>query len=165
MLRMDCPMNATIVATAMWGIVLPLLFVLIVTVRRGKWRFDIAQGALGGLATILIVKISAAFFYERRPFLVEHLHPLVAHAADNAFPSDHLAACGLAVGYLWPRSKAFATLAIVVALAIATARVLARLHYPQDVIAGFAFGLAGAFLGAWASRSLPFIRSEVPRSG
>ena len=158
-------MKATIVATAMWGIVLPLLFVLIVTVRRGKWRLDISQGALGGLATILIVKIAAAFFYERRPFLVEHLHPLVAHAADNAFPSDHLAACGLAVGYLWPRSRALALLAIVVAFAIAIARVLARLHYPQDVIAGFAFGLGGAFLGARAARSLPFIRSEVPRSG
>ncbi len=158
-------MKATIVATAMWGIVLPLLFVLIVTVRRGKWRLDISQGALGGLATILIVKIAAAFFYERRPFLVEHLHPLVAHAADNAFPSDHLAACGLAVGYLWPRSRTLALLATVVALAIAIARVLARLHYPQDVIAGFAFGLVGAFLGAWAARSLPFIRSGAPRSG
>jgi len=157
--------NAVIAAVAVWGLLLPLLLVLIVTLRRGEWRIDIAQGALGGLATIAIVKASAAAFYERRPFLVEHLHPLVAHAADNAFPSDHLAACGLAVGYLWTRSKALAVLALVAAVAIGSARVLARLHYPQDVIAGFAFGLGGALLGAWAARRLPFIRSGAPRSG
>ena len=152
-------MAASIALVAMWGIVLPLLLVVIVTIRRGAWNIDIACGALGGLATIAFVKLSAARFYEQRPFLVEHVKPLVAHAADNAFPSDHLAACGLAFGYLWPRSKTSAVLALLAAVAIAAARVLAHLHYIQDVVFGFAFGLAGALVGAWAARLLTASRS------
>ncbi len=152
-------MAASIALVAMWGIVLPLLLVVIVTIRRGAWNIDIACGALGGLATIAFVKLSAARFYEQRPFLVEHVKPLVAHAADNAFPSDHLAACGLAFGYLWPRSKTLAVLALLAAVAIAAARVLAHLHYVQDVVFGFAFGLAGALVGAWAARLLTASRS------
>ena len=152
-------MAASIALVAMWGIVLPLLLVVIVTIRRGAWNIDIACGALGGLATIAFVKLSAARFYEQRPFLVEHVKPLVAHAADNAFPSDHLAACGLAFGYLWPRSKTLAVLALLAAVAIAAARVLAHLHYIQDVVFGFAFGLAGALVGAWAARLLTASRS------
>ncbi len=152
-------MAASIALVAMWGIVLPLVLVVVATIRRGAWSIDVASGALGGLATIVFVKISAALIYERRPFLVEHVKPLVAHAADNAFPSDHLAACGLAFGYLWPRSKALALLALVAAGAIAVARVLAHLHYPQDVVFGFLFGLAGALVGAWAARTVMTKRS------
>ncbi len=157
--------NALIAAVAVWGIALPLLLVAIATIVRGAWRLDIAGGALGGLATIALVKLGAALVFERRPFLTEHLKPLVAHAADNAFPSDHLAACGLAVGYLWPRSKAMALLALLAAIAIGAARVLAHLHYVQDVVFGFLFGLVGALVGAWAVRLLPSIRSGAPRSG
>ena len=158
-------MNASIAFVAVWGISLPLLLVLIATIRRGAWRIDVMCGALGGLATIAFVKLGAAFVFEQRPFLAEHLKPLVAHAADNAFPSDHLAACGLAVGYLWPRSKALAVLALVAAIVIGSARVLAHLHYVQDIAFGFLFGLVGAFVGEWFVRMLPFTRTGAPRSG
>ncbi|MGC8484658.1 MAG: phosphatase PAP2 family protein [Candidatus Baltobacteraceae bacterium] len=158
-------MNASIAAVAAWGLAVPLLLVAIATLRRNAWRIDIACGAVGGLATIALVKLSATFFYEPRPFVVEHVQPLVAHAADNAFPSDHLAACGLAVGYLWPRSKGLAVLALLSAVAIGVARDLAHLHYVQDLVFGFLFGVAGALFGQWAMRFLPFTRSGAPRSG
>ncbi len=158
-------MNASIAAVAAWGLAVPLLLVIIATLRRKALPIDLACGALGGIATIAIVKLSAAFVYEPRPFIVEHVHPLVAHAADNAFPSDHLAACGLAVGYLWPRSRVLALLALLAAVAIAGARVLAHLHYVQDVVFGFLFGIIGALVGHWAMRFLPFTRSGAPRSG
>ena len=158
-------MNASIAAVAAWGLAVPLLLVIIATLRRKAWRIDLACGTLGGIATIALVKLSAAFVYEPRPFIVEHVHPLVAHAADNAFPSDHLAACGLAVGYLWPRSRVLALLALLAALAIAGARVLAHLHYVQDVVFGFLFGIIGALVGHWAMRFLPLTRSGAPRSG
>ena len=123
-------MNASIAAVAAWGIAVPLMLVVVAIVRRNAWRIDLACGTLGGIATIALVKLSAAFVHEPRPFIVEHVRPLVAHAADNAFPSDHLAACGLAVGYLWTRSRALAVLALLVAVAIAGARVLARARAP-----------------------------------
>src|SRR5579862_7570003 len=40
--------------------------------------------------TLLAAKISGYFIYDPRPFVVEHVKPLIAHAADNGFPSDHM---------------------------------------------------------------------------
>lgn len=142
-------MDRSIVAVAQWGLLLPAAFVALAVVRRRRWFSDVLEGAIGGLFTVLVVKIAGTLHYERRPFVVRHLQPLLPHAADNAFPSDHLAAAGLAVAYLWPRSKPLAIAAAAAAAALGVARVLARLHWPGDVEAGFAIGLfAGAAGGA-----------------
>uniref|UniRef100_E6QWR6 Phosphatidic acid phosphatase type 2/haloperoxidase domain-containing protein n=1 Tax=mine drainage metagenome TaxID=410659 RepID=E6QWR6_9ZZZZ len=83
----------------------------------------------------------------RGRFVALHLTPLVAHVGANSFPSDHLAATGLAVMYLWPRSRALATAAFVVGSLLGAARVLAHLHWPLDIVVAFAIGIAGMLLG------------------
>lgn len=49
--------------------------------------------------------------------------------------------------YLWPRSRALATAAFVVGSLLGAARVLAHLHWPLDIVVGFAIGIAGMLLG------------------
>lgn len=134
---------ATLIAfVAQWALLVPAALVAALIVLRRRWREDLIEAFLAGVTTIFAVKIAGALRFETRPFLAEHVHPLVAHAPDNAFPSDHLAACGLAVVYLWPRSKAASLVALAFAAAIGAARVLAHLHWPVDIVAGF---LIGAF--------------------
>ena len=146
---------------AQWLIVVPALLVLAAIVMRRVWKSDLLEAVIAGIATIVVVKIAGSLYVERRPFLVEHVQPLVPHAPDNAFPSDHLAACGLAFAYLWPRSKPLAIATLACAGAIAYARVVAHLHWPLDVTAGFVLGAAatlvmGAFMRRFAARGLPF---------
>lgn len=120
---------------------------------RRNWKHDLFEAGFAGIATIALVKIAGSLFVEPRPFIVEHLQPLVAHSADNAFPSDHLAACGLAFAYLFPRSKIMAGIVLLSAGVIAYARVAAHLHWPLDVLVGFLLGmLAAALTGLSAQR-------------
>lgn len=113
---------------------------------RRQWRGDSIEAALAGVATIGLVKLAAALHFEQRPFVSEHVHALVTHAADNSFPSDHLAAAGLAFAFLWPRSKPMALAALVTAIVLGAARVALFLHWPVDVIAGFALGALAVIL-------------------
>lgn len=143
---MQSLVTTLVIFTAQWLLLLPAGLVGFAVLVRKRWTQDIAEGAAAGLMTIVFVKIAGALVHERRPFIVEHVQPLIPHAADNAFPSDHLAACGLAVVYLWPRSKPLAIISFGAACAIAVARVDARLHWPLDVIVGFVLGAAAAAL-------------------
>lgn len=133
-------MSSLIAFIAQWLLIVPAALVAASILLRKRWKADLVEAALSGIATTALVKIAGAAFFEQRPFIVEHLRPLVAHGADNAFPSDHLAACGLAFAYLWPRSRPLALTTLVLAALIAAARVLAHLHWPADVAAGFALG-------------------------
>lgn len=140
--------DQAIIQTAAWGIFIPVALVLLTLARSKDRRAAFIEAALSGALTIAIVKMGALFFDHARPFVTLHIQPLIAHAADNAFPSDHAAAAGLAAAYLWPRSRALAIVAFVAACAIGVARVAAHLHWPIDIIAGIAFGVAGGTLGA-----------------
>lgn len=139
-------MTAAIALVAQWALVVPAVFVAAAIMMRARWRADLVEAALDGLMTIVLVKIAGTLYFEPRPFIVEHLQPLVPHAPDNAFPSDHLAAIGLGFAFLWPRSRTLALVTLLVAAAVGTARVLARLHSPTDIFSGFALGVLAVVL-------------------
>ncbi|HVA36769.1 MAG TPA: phosphatase PAP2 family protein [Candidatus Dormibacteraeota bacterium] len=116
----------------------------VIAVRR-RWRTDLLEAALAGILTVVLVQIAGHLYAHPRPFVVWGTTPLVPHGADNAFPSDHLAACGLAFGYLAGRRRPAAALTLLFALLIGAARVYAQLHWPLDVVAGFALGATAAY--------------------
>ena len=143
---------------ASWGIFVPVVLVLISVARSANRRAALGEAALAALATVAIVKAGASFYVHSRPFVMHHVLPLVGHVADNSFPSDHAAAAGLAVAYLWTRSRLCAIIALVCALLIGAARVAAQLHWPIDIVFGYAFGIAGGIAAFVVSQHL------VPRA-
>jgi undecaprenyl-diphosphatase len=144
---------------AQYLLAVPVVLVLSSVLARRRVRIDLIEAAVAGALTIAFVKLGGEFYAHARPFVVYRRPPLVPHAPDNAFPSDHLAACGLAVGYLWNRNRVFAIAAGVCAAFIGAARVLAGLHWPLDIAAGFAFGLAAAAL----ARAVPALYARCRR--
>ena len=87
------------------------------------------------LLTYLMALVAGHFYNDPRPFVVGHFTPLVPHAPDNGFPSDHallvsaVAAIGTSLNYklgivLW-----------VFVLIVAIARVYVGIHHPIDVVA------------------------------
>lgn len=153
-------LDQAIIQTAAWGIFIPVALVLVEIARSRDRRVAFIEAALSGVLTIAIVKIGALFFDHARPFVTLHIQPLIAHAADNSFPSDHAAAAGLAAAYLWPRSRALAIVAFVAACAIGAARVAAHLHWPIDIIGGIAFGVVGGIIGTTIVRQALARRDE-----
>ncbi len=106
--------------------------------------------AVGALLALALGQLLGSLFPESRPFVSDHFTPLIAHAADGSFPSDHLLVLGAVVGGCMMASRPLATAAAVMALLVAAARVYVGIHHPVDVIAGFVVG-AACGLVAWAS--------------
>ena len=91
--------------------------------------------ALSALAvTYLTSLVCGHFYFDPRPFVVGHFIPLIPHAPDNGFPSDHaLLTSALAmVGIFW--NKKLGIILWILALIISVARVYVGVHHPVDVI-------------------------------
>jgi undecaprenyl-diphosphatase len=140
-----------------FGILIALVLVLVWcwwSVRRRGTAEDSVSAVAGliwaplasGLA--LLVNIPIRDFVERpRPF-VDHkgLDVLVAGKTDFSFVSDH-ATMAMALGAgIFIAHRKFGLAAIALALFEGFCRVYMGVHYPTDVIGGFALGTAVALL-------------------
>jgi undecaprenyl-diphosphatase len=96
------------------------------------WRLLVG----GALAEVLAL-LSGSLFYDTRPFVASHLTPLIAHAPDNGFPSDHVLLASFLGFAVLLYSRRLGLLLLVVALVIGWARVAAHIHRPIDVIGSF----------------------------
>ncbi|MFJ5777426.1 phosphatase PAP2 family protein [Streptomyces sp. NPDC093094] len=161
---------------------LPLAVVLLVlwcwwTVRR---RAD-AEEAAASVAALIWAPLAAAVavlvnvpirgFVERpRPFLDHQgLEVLVSGKTDYSFVSDHATiTMAMAVG-LFVANRRFGLVAIALALPAGFCRVYMGVHYPTDVIGGFALGTAVALLLSPPAMALltPLTRAieRSPRAG
>lgn len=84
--------------------------------------------------TYLVAKTGSVFFESPRPFVLSGIPPLLPHAADNGFPSDHTllsAACAALV--LWS-GKRLGIVLMGMAFLVGYARVLAGVHHLVDIV-------------------------------
>lgn len=135
-------LDPVMAAFALWGG--PVLLVLILAAAWWRHRDRHVAAVLTGVSAVAALGVNqlvADLWFEQRPFVTLHgVTMLLAHPADNSFPSDHAVIAGaLAVGTLL-FARRWGIVAVVVALLLAFARVYAGMHYPIDVIVGLAIG-------------------------
>ncbi len=92
---------------------------------------------LSGLVVLpliyIVSRVVAQFYYDPRPFVVDHFIPLIPHEPDNGFPSDHsLLGAAMAV-VIYSISRKMGLVAGLFTILIGTARVLAGVHQPIDI--------------------------------
>ena len=105
--------------------------------------------AVAAVVALLVMKPIADAAKEARPFVVLHFTPLIHHAADYGFPSEHATGSGaIAAGLLFV-SWRIGLLSTLLALLIAFSRVYVGVHFPQDVLAGLALGAVIAVIGVF----------------
>ena len=88
-----------------------------------------------------------AVFHKIIPLLVEKQH-------DFSFPSGHTIASFEAATVIAINHKKWGVAAMVLAVLIAFSRMYLYLHYPTDVLASVALGIAFAYLGNWLAGCL-----------
>jgi undecaprenyl-diphosphatase len=119
-----------------------LLSVVIVGVYwlRAKVSVKISltwQLVAGGVLALVLSAIASRLYYDPRPFVTHHLTPIIPHAADNGFPSDHAMFTSLLAFTMALYSRRTAIVLLVIALLVSWARVAAHIHNPIDIVGSF----------------------------
>jgi len=100
-----------------------------------------------GFAFIIYMILNNFLPLRPRPETVSAIRPLVDHLPDNSFPSWHAIFAWAAVlaFFIYSRHKFYPYLVLIVSVFMLVSRILAWVHYPWDILVGFAIG----FFGAW----------------
>jgi len=122
-----------------------------------KTRRAAVCSAVAMIFTLLAVNIALKPLVARiRPYeVIEGLTILVARESEFSFPSGHAAnslTCAWPLFRMLP--KKFGVPVLVLAVLIALSRLYVGVHYPSDVIAGAAIGIALAELAMWVVRGI-----------
>jgi undecaprenyl-diphosphatase len=150
-------MHSLITFVGRYFIFLSILIAVVFWLRLAP-REKIALGwrvVVGGLLAQGLAQIASRLYYDTRPFVSEHVVPLIAHAPDNGFPSDHALLASFLGFVVLLYSRTTGLMLLVVALLVGWARVAAHIHHPIDIIGSFAIAaLAVAIIqvGAHATR-------------
>lgn len=115
-----------------------------------------AHYLVGGLIALVLAKIGAHFYYDTRPFVSHHIKPLMPHAADNGFPSDHALLSSFLGFTMLAYSRRLGYGLLVLAVLIGAARVAAHIHSPIDIVGSLVFGAVATLLARFiVGRYLP----------
>lgn len=138
-----------------------LIFFVVLATALAWWRVDTetkkqfaVAAVIGGIVALVLAKIAGHLYFDPRPFVSHHVKPLISHAADNGFPSDHSLLAGMLTAITFFYSRKIASIMLVMTILIGVARVLAKVHSPIDILAGWLFGAIGAVIGYYVSRWL-----------
>jgi undecaprenyl-diphosphatase len=106
------------------------------------------------ILAVVLAKGGGALYNEPRPFVVQHIAPIVPHDADNGFPSDHTLLSFACAFLIFPFSPRAAGPALLIAATVAMARIASLLHSPLDIVASILMA-AVANIIAWKAIPIP----------
>jgi undecaprenyl-diphosphatase len=97
------------------------------------FRWAVAAAVLLVLSYVF-AQIGGILYNDPRPFVVGHFQPLIAHAADNGFPSDHALLAAALVALVALIDICLALPFVLLAIVIDWARVDTGIHHLIDVV-------------------------------
>lgn len=129
-------MNLIMIFIAKYFYIISVLGIIIFFIKqpRAIKKSMIVCGAIIAPLSYIIAKISSAFYYNPRPFVMGHFIPLVAHAPDNGFPSDHTLLAGAIAMIIWFYNKKISYWFWGIAFLIGIARVYVGIHHIADIL-------------------------------
>jgi membrane-associated phospholipid phosphatase len=131
--------------------------------RPTKWRM--VKLAVVAFPVIYLVGLaSGSVISSPRPFVVQHIQPLIHSDADNGFPSDHTLLSMAVAGVVLAYSRRWGIALLLLAALVGTARVLAHVHHPIDIVGSTVIALSITFLVYHfvVNRILPNLFAENP---
>ena len=81
----------------------------------------------------VVAKLASLSHYNPRPFVVGNFTPLIPHADDNGFPSDHALILAAIASALYPFNKKIGLLLWLITLAVGLSRVYVGVHHLSDI--------------------------------
>jgi undecaprenyl-diphosphatase len=135
------------------AVVLLYLLALVQASRKHR-KTLIVSLIVAGIVAVALDKLGGKLYYDPRPFVSQHLRPLIQHSADNGFPSEH-AVFSMTIGILLTYyRRRLGVLAMLLAYIVGVARVAAHVHSPIDIIGGIIIAAVAATIGYFAAEKL-----------
>jgi undecaprenyl-diphosphatase len=129
-------MNVLIIVAAQYLYLIILLIaggVFVVSSRQIKQQL-IVLGTIVLPACFILAKLLGSVIISPRPFIVEHITPLVHGSMDNGFPSDHMLLSMSVAAVIFAYNRKIGSLLFVLAVCVGIGRVLAKVHHPIDIL-------------------------------
>ncbi len=139
------------------------LFVLALIAKESRWKERIHSFLVLTFALLLskgiFVEIIHYFYARPRPFLALGFTPMFPESS-NSFPSSHATVLITLAYFAYTLNKRAGIWLFVFALLNGFARVYAGVHWPLDIVGGFAVGLVSFWL---TLKAFP-ARAAAPRA-
>lgn len=97
-------------------------------------------------SVLLVASIAGQLYDNPRPFVVEQFTPLVPHAADNGFPSDHVLLVSAIAAIFSFFNRHLGIGLWYLACLVALGRVYVGVHHPIDVLGSMAIATIVTFI-------------------
>ena len=125
-----------------------LISVIVVTIYflmqdRATQKKMIVFGGLSIVLVCVFILIAGWSYYNPRPFVVGNFTPLIPHAADNGFPSDHTLLTATIAAFLTYYNRRIAILLWCIAVIVGVSRVYVGVHHPIDIIGSIVISIIG----------------------
>ncbi len=147
-------MDSIIIFCAKYLVVIVVLIWLFAWAQSSKkHRLELALAVvIAGIIAVFLDKIAGKLYYDPRPFVTHHFKTLVAHAADNGFPSEHTVfTMTLSTVLIFYRRK-LGELAFALSLIVGIGRIAAHIHSPIDIVGGIIIGVIAGYSGYWLAK-------------
>ena len=154
-------MDPLVVAVATYALFLVALAAVVAWLRAPRPdRLPFAiEGVVAAALVGVLVKVAGLAWDDPRPFVVDHVKPLIDHGVDNGFPSDHTALAVAVSCVVLTRFRRLGAALVAVTLALGAARVAAGVHHVPDILGGLAIGALAAFVAVLLA---PALARRVP---
>lgn len=114
---------------------------------KDKKKEMLASALIAGVLALIVSRIAGKLYYDPRPFVTQHIQPLIPHAADNGFPSDHALLTSTLSAVIYAFSKKWGILAFILTIIVGAGRVLVHIHSPIDIAGAWLIGIGSALIG------------------
>jgi undecaprenyl-diphosphatase len=128
------------------AVVLLYLLALVQASRKHR-KALIVSLIVAGVIAVVLDKLGGKLYYDPRPFVSQHLNPLIQHSADNGFPSEHTVFSMTIAILLTYYRRRLGVLAVLIAYIVGVARVAAHVHSPIDIIGAIIIAAIAATIG------------------
>lgn len=143
------------------AVVILALFYLLILPKKESSRVIVA--ALIALPlSYLVAKGLSALYYDPRPFVVGQFVPLIPHAPDNGFPSDHTLFVSAIAAVIFAFERRLGTALFIIAFLVGWSRVGAGVHHLTDIVGSMV--IASVVTGVLIRFVLPTVWRRMPRS-
>lgn len=125
-------------ATKLHIIVILIAFVAIAFASDFQRLRTLVLASIALPLVFLTSRTASLLFENPRPFLEHDFVPLITHAADNGFPSDHALLVFAVASIVFTFNKQVGIGLFILAVLVGAGRVLAGVHHVIDILGSFA---------------------------